>query len=534
MARIRFYGVQSEGPLITSTGFTIITPTHAGGYFVHAFKGTPEPVITVSGASDLTSVYAQYDPDLDKPDATLYACAVPSGSTGPSTVGELVSSYVSYQFGGMRTFLRLSDTVSLITSTQATPGSATSTRNALSGNAVYNVYCGYAISILSRGTRKIVTFGDLHSQTLYRTYAPYPHANAEDPDFTVSIADIGEMVSGFGLQQFTFSFKDAEDIYNFDELSRYNYTVYPGPTGTCANSGFVQMTCYGVNSGVYWRPTFVGGTAELVSGWMDNGGHAYLMPNSGSITWSVPKFFDNGAKAYERYKFGIKYINSSGTLSPPLDIEYNEDSLKSIHNKEVSDAVGEKLSDEKLWQGPIPINVKPLTHRKRLAIGVQDIDLQSIEYKDRGSHISKMYGSEEPIYAVSLDVTEQMPQAGDAPAWDFVKYYVQFGSVESDEWIRISPKSRVNEVDDEGNYVPNILILDSQMTDNDKQSLTDFSTVKFVDHKKAVYTLRVKTEINTINSPSRGLWSPFVYDYKIMVVNRSVLSSANVERYLFK
>ena len=186
------------------------------------------------------------------------------------------------------------------------------------------------------------------------------------------------------------------------------------------------------------------------------------------------------------------------------------------------------------WDGPIDVQVKGCTYRKRLAIGLQDIDLQSIKYKNTGQYLSNLYASEEPMYAVSLDATEQFPRAGTLQPWDFIKYYIQFGSVKSDEWVRLSPKSRTNEIDDEAKLVPHTIILDTQMAGGDKDSLNNPGDFVFVDFAKPTYNFRIRIDLDTTKSlETVGTWSPFVYDYKVQILGRSILTADNVERYLF-
>lgn len=528
MARLYDVGLLSSGAFITTNTMVVRSPYHSD--VAYASRGSnnylPEPVISVSGEASLDNL-----PFLENADVKLYCCAVPSGQPGPVNPTGLFDHFTGTEVGN--TFVKENNFHSIITTVQNDLGVPTGSAGFVSGNAYYDVYgCHFVTLYNSLGVPSKYYHGNMFTIPDVLTQSPYVRLSTDVPDLVVSVSSVGESVNDNPLQIFTFNF--TEGAVNAVPPLLDNPNDFGGGYPFPASSGYMRISCSGVENRLWYKPVY--SAATLPSTTISYG---YVEPSGTSLSFRVPKFQDadnsdnNDTGQYQSYIFKFEHINSAGVVSPAVGVGYDQLSLKKLHESAVASSDNIRIPDPELWNGPTPVVVKDKTNRHRLSLGIQDVDLQSVKYKKSGSYVSKLYASEEPIYAVSIDSTEQIPLLGSLQPWDFIKYYIQFGSAKSDEWSRISTKSRTTEIDGDQKPVPNLVILDTHMLDSEKDSLTNSNNILFMEQQKPVYNFRIKIEIDTSSSSSAGAWSPSVYDYKVRVLNRSILTSSNVERYLF-
>jgi hypothetical protein len=400
-------------------------------------------------------------------------------------------------------------------------------RSPVSGNCDYDVYGVHVVTI----NGNLFASPTIMNVSGVRTSAPVPRKE----DFhNIKVEDAGLIISNRNMQKVTFRFMQP---YNFHNTSQFG-AGYP----SIAASGLIRISCSGTHpTERTWYES--NGTSS------DNEWHDYIALTSNSGVWTLPKYvrsqttMDNSSSVipaadYQGYKFYVNFVNSSGVISPYSTVSFTSENMKKYHIGSILDADTASRSTDKFKEHSVlnPVNVEGITHRKRLGIGIHDIDIQSIKYKKEGVYISERFGNETPIYAVSMSASEQFPgiQSLSFKKWDFIKHYIQFGNSDSEEWHRISPTQRKNEIDEVGNNVPSVIILDA-LIDQGK-TVTKSDTYGYISHvnlNKSIYNFRMKIEINTNASDNAGNWSPYIYDYKVTVLDRNVLRSSLSENYLF-
>ena len=499
MARQVYIGIIADNIIVTS-GISVIEPYYSRGY---SDSGSLEPCITIESSGDLGGAASL----SDDANVVTFGCAINENS---STVAP--TDYDSFRRCA-HAILGNTDGENKYVITLDDSGLP------ISGNATYDVYGLYAVIV-----RDQVYATSIMNVSGVRTRAPYPHIR----DFELSAPETGGIVVGdTQMQQFNFKFDTLDNFANTDQFG-VSYE-------DAATSGLIQLSCSGELS------TEDGGNDTWYNpdGSTQDTAYYQLIPDldsDASGVWVLPKYRSSTEDTYQGYIFYANYVNSSGIIGPSMELGYRNEVLRDFHEKSVFTTDG---GQPRQWENTTPhaVVVEGITHRKRLAFGIKDIDLESITYKDTGSYISKPFGIEIPLYAVTLDASEQFPgqEAGTFDKWNYVKYYVQFGSTMDGEWHRISLKSRIKELDDAGNTVPSVIILDSMMTEDEKRGVEPiYGKSLYVSMGRPVRTFRIKVEVSTINSPNTGSWSPFIYDYKVGCLTRDALTSALIERHLFE
>lgn len=480
-------------------------------YYNSDGSSPPRPAILVSGS--IPSGLA----NLQLPDvvAVLYACALPEGTAAPTDSTDLLANYTN-SINTYTTPTNVTKTgqvvvanMGVIHDVQATPGSVSSGKLPISGNTNYDVYATWVARVKGGTTlgSKLISSSTMITIPSVRTYAPIPNVTT---DIDSTITNEADMIASVPIETFEFTF--TPPIKYFSNLEEFTSS-----SPTPANFGYGRITCSGDSAQAFYPVIWDGTTSSSPI-------YDYISGVHTTSRWKVPKFV-SGTANYDGYTFTATYINASGVESTPTSIRYTPDMLRTLGQSSINEnSKGEwSLRDASL--------IRVGDHRRRLAIGISDIDLESIKYKTKGSFISKPYACDFPLYAVSIEATEQIPR-NDVSAltpWDFIKYYLQFGNVEDSPWIRISPRERSYETDGSA-QVPSVIILDTLMNETDTTSL---SNTKFVSINKPVYNFRVRIDMDVSSAASRQLWSPIVYDYKVLVLGRDLLSTGSVERYLF-
>jgi hypothetical protein len=478
---------------------------------------TPQPAISVycSGIlTNFTDTISQYPDGLIK----LYACAVPTGVVGPTDALQLISGYI----GDRPTFIDVSGSIyptgSICTITRRSIPTTEGPNVAIpiSGNAYYDLYATHVLTAkVNNRKNTIVGYGDMVSLSGVISRAPFPNINDANKSIGEGVIDdTGEKTNtgDMYLTQFDFPFGDAGNTTSlFANLNSFAHPLYP-----------IRMSCSGVSSGYYF-PASYDGTNESATPV-----YQYCMKDE-AISWLVPKFNINGS-TYADYKFDISYINLSGHVTGPLTVSYTSDTLKDIETKTFT--LNEATQEQDISEPNFNILIEGTTGRHRLAVGVNDIDLVTVQYNEKGTYVSAPFTSEKPIYAISMETNESSLGFAGHKIENIVKYYIQFTLSNDGEWYPISPKPRSNEVDTEGKLVPNIYILDTNLFEEDKV-IDLYNQVAFINLDKELYNFRIKIEMDAISTGFRGRFTPQIFDYRVSVIDRAALASSNFERYLF-
>jgi len=479
-------------------------------------KPLPVPAISIYVSGTLTDIESQLGNYKDS-EISLYACAVPSGTNGPVSAVDLLSGYVLGGYGQLPCRKIEGSTLfpshSTCTITKVSISGVPPTFTTISGNTYYDIYATHVLTTITDSKRVVAGYGTLQVLGGYLTQAPYPDLS----ELNSIIEDHGEVVTNNTLMTFVFRFPETLSLFA-------NSGSFGAGYPDLAASGMIQMSCSGNYSGVYFPATYDGTNDNI------NPIYQYLQP-SGTITWKIPKKFTVNPDVYGWYTFRLNYINSSGLLSPTVNIEFFSRQLRNFDQAIPALPDNYQIQDGDI-AGPYVVTVEGETARSRISLGVRDIDLAVVQYNENGTYISSPYTSEKPIYGLSMEVNESAPKITNFNIWDMVKYYIQFDINDNGKWYQISPKPRINELDINGVNVPNIFLLDSNLFSNDKV-LDIYNMISFIDLNKEQYNFRVKIELNTNITGSHGQWTPQIYDYKISVIDREALLASNYERYLF-
>ena len=154
-----------------------------------------------------------------------------------------------------------------------------------------------------------------------------------------------------------------------------------------------------------------------------------------------------------------------------------------------------------------------LIDRRRLVVGVKDIQINSNIYYKSGTFISNPYSVDFDIYTFSLDVDEYIPDYPNLNKYDLVKYYIEFNS---QEWVRISPTKRDDEFDGE-KIIPKMIIFDKLFDE------TNFQNVTFIVPETSIRTFRLKIDIDLSSVPDKDIISPEIRNYKCIVFDKNQL-----------
>jgi hypothetical protein len=141
-----------------------------------------------------------------------------------------------------------------------------------------------------------------------------------------------------------------------------------------------------------------------------------------------------------------------------------------------------------------------------------------------------------PLYAVQLYVSEIfdfLDKFPDNPEY-YIKYYLQF--IDNGGWYRISPIYRRNETwidnkdifDNNLKFVPKILILDTNLSNDDQLKNSILKNTAYINLNKNIYFIRIKISIDIEGLQDNSV-SPKVSDYSIKAITRDILKSNILE-----
>lgn len=517
------YGIASGILSATSVSIEYVYPYFSVGNVAN--DPTPRPAISVY-CSGILSDFEAVSSSLPRGDIMVLAAAIPAGDTGPANTLELLSGYVMQKKSSVTLpCVKVNDSptypshsiTQIVTSSKCVndrPFFVT-----ISGNAYYDVYAAHVLTSSDGQMLSIAGYSSMQVISGVLTRAPYP--NPKD-DLNNPIEDHGETVPGNVLTTFKFIYEPKHPL-----LANSGIFETGQPASNLAGSGMIQMSCSGVSSG-YFFPALYNGTNESAT-------PVYQYCNFGeTLTWKVPKISGvlNTQSVYSAYDFRINYIDLSGNLSGSSLVRYSSKDLMDWDKSPVSLGTNWNPDTKGGSEGPYFVEIGEDNGRSRMATGLRDIDLVVVQYNEKGTYVSTPYTSEKPIYALSIEANESNVPITGFKIWDTVKWYIQFEINDNGKWYRISPKPRVNELDSAGKNVPNIYVLDTNLFAEDRV-MDLYNTVAFVNLNKEQYNFRIKVEMDTNVTGSRGRWTPQIFDYRVSVIDREALVSSNFERYLF-
>lgn len=270
------------------------------------------------------------------------------------------------------------------------------------------------------------------------------------------------------------------------------------------NRGLVSPGPYLVSvSGVDGWYTPTGGEA---TGY-DDADNYFNYATSGMLL-SLP-YISGSQESASVYEIQLRWLNQLAVETDPLI--FNTSTIKtSIDDFDDGDLEAfVDVSVKRVTEIPIKNDV---LQKKRYSIGIEDLALVNETFKKQGFWISNHYTIDDPIYTFFLKVGETIPALIDIPVYKMVKYYVQFAN---QDWIRISPINRGDEVDEDGNVVSKFFVLDQLNLGYISTSLLE------LPYNFPVFSFRIKIEIDMNFLTSKNFISPSIDYYECHITDRN-------------
>lgn len=239
----------------------------------------------------------------------------------------------------------------------------------------------------------------------------------------------------------------------------------------------------------------------------------FAPPNNTGITFELPIYdprSNNEAEA--TYRIQIGYMGATGNSSILLNIKSDHD--KFLHNilQDLETKISGSFDQTGMQKvGEILIPKNTIT-RNRLSIGIKDIVVNKNTYNKQGVYISPWFISEKGVYTFSLKVKETIPAYPGIDPYSTVKYFVDFNNL---GWEQISPLSRNQELDELGNPIPKLLILDKDIGDHS-------ANVRYLDYTTNItnFRLRIVFDITAVEGQPIP---PEIKDYRCVVFDKTQL-----------
>jgi len=210
------------------------------------------------------------------------------------------------------------------------------------------------------------------------------------------------------------------------------------------------------------------------------------------------------------YELSMYYYDQASGVTPTPLIFNTKDIKTSIDD--FDDGVLDEFTDINVKRiGEIPIK-SDVVAKKRFSIGIEDLASVSETYAKQGVFISEFYTVDDPIYTFMLKVAETIPSVAGLNDYSMVKYSVQF---QNQDWIRLSPISRSEELDDNDNIIPKFFVLDNL---NLGQISSDLAEVPF---DFPIYSFRIRIEFDMSSISESNFISPSIDYYECHVTDRN-------------
>jgi hypothetical protein len=307
-----------------------------------------------------------------------------------------------------------------------------------------------------------------------------PH-NIQNNELTIS----GQLISSNNLMKYTLFWNAINNESGYVSNGPYRCLVnYTWNSGNAFVSGFTNWVYYPAGntvSGITFNVPF-------------NDPRTYYGTNSST---GVPA----------QYDINITNVGKTGYTSLNKVIKINHQTFNNTNNYF-------KNLDSEVFQHPNPelfkkvdeVKILPeVIDRKRLSIGINDINIKNNTYVKKGMYISPFYSLDIDMYTFSLKVDEFIPVFSSLNPYDIVKYYVEFNS----KWERISPITRGDEFEDKI-LVPKLIVFDKAENTN---------TIKYIDSGN-IKGFRIKIVFDLSSLGDVKFTSPEVYDYKCMIFTK--------------
>jgi len=215
---------------------------------------------------------------------------------------------------------------------------------------------------------------------------------------------------------------------------------------------------------------------------------------------------DIGSSKKRTYEISMTYYDQDGDQTPAITF----DTDKINESSDLFD-VGEiesflDVKAEKVEEIPIK---KDVVLKKRLAVGVEDLGIMNELYSKEGVYVSEYYNLDDPLYTFYMKAGETLPETD---GYSIVRYYVQFNN---QDWVRFSPVTRLNEVDDDGNFLPKFFVLDDLNIGHISTQLTELK------YDFPVYSFRIRIEIDMSFMETNNFISPAIDYYECHVTDRN-------------
>lgn len=191
----------------------------------------------------------------------------------------------------------------------------------------------------------------------------------------------------------------------------------------------------------------------------------------------------------------------------PNGFTFNTKPIREQYNKINTDSDGIDLQPTGM-EVRVGNNVE--LHKYRFSVSVADISCQNLKYEKFGTYISDTVLLDSPVYTFRLIVDEIL---GNNDSYESIKYYVSF---DNNEWIRISPTNRGNEIVNNV-IIPKMLILD---TLDLGAVLTGIQEVLLPN---PVYSYRLRIDLDMLDVTSDNFISPEVLSYECRIADTASL-----------
>lgn len=217
------------------------------------------------------------------------------------------------------------------------------------------------------------------------------------------------------------------------------------------------------------------------------------------------------------YTFLLNY-NSAGTVQPgsmPAEIVLNHNFIQNNFTADLKARAAANPDINQLREaGTIDIP-NDIISRRRLAIGIEDIKSIERVFEKEGIFVSNSYNLDFSIYTFSLKVDEFIPDYPGITKYDTVKYYVEF---DNGEWIRISPISRENEMEN-NNLVPKLVVFDTPPEDISQAPIIYMNPVSLNN------SFRIKIVLDLSKLQSATFVPPEVRNYRCLIFDKDHFSN---------
>lgn len=288
-------------------------------------------------------------------------------------------------------------------------------------------------------------------------------------------------------------------LYTKNEINNYNNAAY-----TTDNIGPYLIEIYNEEEAWYARPD-----GSLLTYPDTNDSNNYFNQSISGMVLTLPLVSGTYDSAKTTYTIDLYNVSISGDYDTGLIFNTKSLNLSSDDFDEGKVELFENISLEKVDE--LDIN-KDIVSKKRYMIGIEDLGIVTEQYLKQGYYISEFYTIDDPIYTFLLKVGETLPNIQGVNPYDTVKYFVQF---HNQDWVRVSPVTRSNEIDNNNKTVPSFIILDDLNIGQTNGDLFELI------YDSPIYSFRIKIEFDMSFLDNNNFISPSVDYFECHVTDRN-------------